>query len=113
MEIQKTNEMNTLLIFYGDLLTEKQRVYIELYYAEDFSLGEIAGHFNLSRQAVYDNIRRTGDLLEEYESKLGLYHKFEQRQAIYEEMLQLTKLHNNAQRNQQLEAYIEQLQRIE
>lgn len=80
---------------------------------DDESLSEIAETFDVSRQAVYDNIRRTGDLLEEYESKLGLYHKFEARQSIYEQMLQINKIQDNEGRNQQLEAYIEQLQRIE
>ncbi|PKE34754.1 putative DNA-binding protein [Macrococcoides caseolyticum] len=112
-DLLKTMRMNYLFDFYQSLLTDKQRNYLEKYYMDDESLSEIAETFEVSRQAVYDNIRRTGDLLEEYESKLGLYHKFEQRQAIYEEMLRLTKLQGNAQRNQQLEVYIEQLQRIE
>ena len=86
MEIQKTNEMNTLLIFYGDLLTEKQRVYIELYYAEDFSLGEIAEHFDVSRQAVYDNIRRTEKSLLKYENHLHLARDYYAREAVGEEI---------------------------
>ena len=59
-ELIKTLRMNELFDFYGDLLTAKQRRYIELYYADDLSLGEIAEEFSVSRQAVYDNIRRTG-----------------------------------------------------
>lgn len=86
MEIQKTNEMNTLLIFYGDLLTEKQRVYIELYYAEDFSLGEIAEHFDVSRQAVYDNIRRTEKSLLKYENHLHLARDYYAREAVGDKM---------------------------
>ncbi|KRL12965.1 MAG: putative DNA-binding protein [Schleiferilactobacillus perolens] len=76
-ELVKTLRMNDLFDFYGNLLTAKQRRYIELYYADDLSLGEIADEFSVSRQAVYDNIRRTGRLLEEYENKLHLraqYH---------------------------------------
>ena len=86
MEIQKTNEMNTLLIFYGDLLTEKQRAYIELYYAEDFCLGEIAEHFDVSRQAVYDNIRRTEKSLLKYENHLHLARDYYAREAVGEKM---------------------------
>ncbi|MDM5143865.1 hypothetical protein ICE98_00938 [Lactococcus lactis] len=59
MEIEKTNRMNTLFEFYATLLTDKQMNYIELYYADDYSLAEIAEEFNISRQAVYDNIKRT------------------------------------------------------
>ena len=40
------------------LLTDKQMNYIELYYADDYSLAEIAEEFGVSRQAVYDNIKR-------------------------------------------------------
>lgn len=45
--------------FYAALLTDKQMNYIELYYADDYSLAEIAEEFGVSRQAVYDNIKRT------------------------------------------------------
>ncbi len=51
--------MNSLFEFYGALLTSKQHSYLELYYGDDYSLGEIATEFDVSRQAVYDNIRRT------------------------------------------------------
>ena len=45
MNIEKTNRMNALFEFYSTLLTEKQMNYMELYYADDFSLGEIAEEF--------------------------------------------------------------------
>lgn len=55
---------------------------MQLYYLEDYSLGEISETFNVSRQAVYDNIRRTEKMLEAYEDKLQLYKKFKERQRI-------------------------------
>ena len=76
MEIEKTNRMNALFEFYAALLTDKQMNYIELYYADDYSLAEIAEEFGVSRQAVYDNIKRTEKILEDYEKAahvLGLY----------------------------------------
>ena len=76
MEIEKTNRMNTLFEFYATLLTDKQMNYIELYYADDYSLAEIAEEFNISRQAVYDNIKRTEKVLESYEEKLHLVERF-------------------------------------
>ncbi len=66
-DLVKTLRMNYLFDFYQSLLTNKQRNYLELFYLEDYSLSEIADTFNVSRQAVYDNIRRTGDLVEDYE----------------------------------------------
>ena len=72
-DLVKTLRMNYLFDFYQTLLTEKQRNYMELFYLRDYSLSEIAETFDVSRQAVYDNIRRTGDLVEDYEAKLNLY----------------------------------------
>lgn len=71
--------MNFLFDFYQALLTDKQRSYMELYYLDDHSLGEIAESYGVSRQAVYDNIRRTEAMLEEYEEKLCLLDKFQKR----------------------------------
>lgn len=45
MEIEKTNRMNALFEFYSTLLTEKQMNYMELYYADDFSLGRLQKNF--------------------------------------------------------------------
>lgn len=76
MELEKTNRMNALFEFYSTLLTQKQMNYMELYYANDFSLGEIAEEYGVSRQAVYDNIKRTEKILEDYERKLHMYSNY-------------------------------------
>ena len=62
-----------------------------LYYLDDFSLGEIAEEYNVSRQAVYDNIKRTEAMLEEYENKLLLLEKFQERSKLIQEMNELLK----------------------
>lgn len=79
MEIEKNYRINSLFEFYEPLLTNKQKEYIQLYYGDDYSLGEIAAEFSVSRQAVYDNIKRTEKILEGYEAKLQLYHDFVER----------------------------------
>lgn len=76
--------LNYLLDFYQTLLTPKQQKYMSMYYFDDFSLVEIANVTNVSRQAVYDNIKRTEVILESYEAKLHLYEKFEQRAALFD-----------------------------
>ncbi|QHE52164.1 putative DNA-binding protein [Pontibacillus sp. HMF3514] len=86
--LEKTTRMNYLFDFYQELLTNKQRSYMELYYLEDYSLGEISDTFEVSRQAVYDNIRRTESMLEEYESKLHLYDRFLKRQELLNQLKQ-------------------------
>jgi len=87
--LEKTTQMNLLYDFYGVMLTEKQREFVELYYFDDLSLAEIAEQFEISRQAVHDNIRRAGAQLLEYESKLKLVERFEERQVIGQRVLEL------------------------
>ena len=59
---------------------------MELYYADDFSLGEIAEEYEVSRQAVYDNIKRTSKILEDYEKKLHLFSNYIVREQVLENM---------------------------
>jgi uncharacterized protein len=89
--LEKTTRMNYLYDFYQSLLTPKQRSYMALYYLDDFSLGEIAEEYNVSRQAVYDNIKRTEAMLEEYEEKLLLFEKFQERSKLIHEFRDLLK----------------------
>ena len=88
MEIEKTNRMNALFEFYAALLTDKQMNYIELYYADDYSLAEIAEEFGVSRQAVYDNIKGTEKILEDYEMKLHMYSDYIVRSQIFDQILE-------------------------
>ena len=61
-----------LLDFYGELLTKKQHDYFDLHYNEDLSLHEIAEQNEVSRQAVWDIIRRAEQVLQKAEDKIGL-----------------------------------------
>ena len=91
--LAKTTRINFLFDFYQMLLTPKQRSYMSLYYLDDYSLGEIADEYDVSRQAVYDNIRRTEAMLEEYESKLLLFEKFQQRAKMMDQLKETIKDH--------------------
>lgn len=82
MEIEKNNRINSLFAFYQPLLTKKQNDYMQLYYGDDYSLGEISEDYDVSRQAVYDNIRRTEKILENYEKKLHLFEEFTKRNEL-------------------------------
>jgi predicted DNA-binding protein YlxM (UPF0122 family) len=61
--------------FYGPLLTNKQRYWLELHYHHDYSLGEIAREVGISRQAVNDGLRRAIKSLEAYEACLGFVQR--------------------------------------
>ena len=93
MEIEKNYRINSLFEFYQPLLTKKQNDYLEPYYGDDYSLGEIAENFHVSRQAVYDNIKRTESILEDYEQKLHLYAEFQARNRQADEIQQYVRSH--------------------
>ncbi len=70
--MEKTVYLSLLLDFYGELLTEKQREYADLYYNENLSLSEIAENDGISRQAVRDTLLRAETVLRSTEDKTGL-----------------------------------------
>lgn len=65
-----------LFDFYGDLLTERQKEFYDLYYNEDLSLAEIAENAGITRQGVRDVIVRADAILTEMEEKTGLIARF-------------------------------------
>ena len=72
----KNLEISVLLDSYGEMLTEKQRDVVELYYNEDLSLSEIAAHSQITRQGVRDSIKRAEGILLGLEERLGLAKRF-------------------------------------
>lgn len=78
--MEKRVKMAELLDFYGGLLTEKQFKTINAYYGEDLSLTEIASIRKISKQGVWDNIKRCEDILISFEDKLHLIKKYKEKQ---------------------------------
>lgn len=74
--VDKLVEIGILFDFYGKLLSDSQYEIIELYYIHDLSLAEIGEELGISRQAVYDTLKRAEHKLYEYENILGLVNKF-------------------------------------
>ena len=72
----QTFRMTMLFDFYGELLTERQKEFYELYYDEDLSLCEIAENYG---QGVRDVIVRAEAYMTEIEDKTGLVKRFMQR----------------------------------
>lgn len=77
----KNMEMALLFDFYGDMLTDKQRDMVGLYYEADLSLSEIAENAGITRQGVRDAIKRAEAQLLEMEDRLGLARRFRDMQA--------------------------------
>ena len=77
-----------LLLFdhYGDLLTDRQKMCLDLKYNQDMSLAEIAEELGVSRQGVHDNILRAEAHLQKMEAKTGTVRRYlksrEARQKI-------------------------------
>ena len=83
---------------------------MSLYYLDDYSLGEIAEEYNISRQAVYDNIKRTEQMLEQYEEKLLLFQKFQERQKL---LAQLKASINSESTKEELLLVLEALEKLD
>lgn len=85
-DLQKSIYINQLYNTYGNLLSATQKKMIDLYYGLDLSLSEIAEQENISRNAVYDAIKKGIDCLNNYENKL---HLVEQRKEFEKKLLLL------------------------
>lgn len=75
MDLLERDYHIALFDIYRELLTIKQQEYFTAYFYDDFSLAEIADFKNVSRNAVFDQIKKAINLLEDYEQKLSLLKK--------------------------------------
>jgi hypothetical protein len=91
--------MAMLFDFYGEVLTDRQKEFYDLYYNEDLSLGEIAENYNITRQGVRDVIVRAEATLTELEDKTGLIKRFHAMRK------QLQEVKDDAQRMVELAAH--------
>ena len=82
-----TLEMTLLFDYYGDLLTDRQRMCFDLRHNQDLSLAEIAEELNVSRQGVHDNLSRTEALLRNMEQKTGCVRRDQACRAAAETIL--------------------------
>jgi len=85
MKVKPYEKMNEYLDFYEQLLTTKQQEVMDMYFREDYSLSEIAENMKITRSAVQDSIKRTTQILENYEAKLKLVFKYHKRLTYYKQ----------------------------
>ena len=88
----KNLQVSVLLDFYGDMLTDKQRDVIDLYYNDDPSLAEIAQNEGITRQGVRDSIKRGEAQLFEMEERLGLAKRFGKMEEGLQSILEAARL---------------------
>ena len=80
--------MALLYDFYGDMLTDRQKEFYDLYYNEDLSLAEIAENYGITRQGVRDVIVRAEAVLTELEDKTGIVRRFLRMKEQFAQMEQ-------------------------
>lgn len=81
--------MTMLYDFYGDLLTQRQREFYDLYHNEDLSLAEIAENYGITRQGVRDVIIRAEAILNDFEEKTGIVARFLRVRSSLDEIQKL------------------------
>ena len=106
MEIEQILKVSQLYDFYSELLSQKQKQYLNDYFFNYLSLTEISENYEISKQAVSNNIKRTIIELEQFEEKLNLIKLNNERLFILNEIRKLTD-------NEEILDYIEQLSKLE
>lgn len=103
--LEKREYYISLFDFYSKLLTEKQQDYFKAYYFEDLSLSEIANNYGVSRNAIFDQLKKIYTNLEEYEEKLNLHKNFLRLESILNEFENLD--------NEEIKKLINKIRNIE
>ena len=106
MEIEQIIKVSQLYDFYSESLSQKQKQYLNDYFFNDLSLTEISENYEISKQAVSNNIKRTIIELEQFEEKLNLIKLNNERLFLLNEIRKLTD-------NEEILDYIEQLSKLE
>ena len=78
--------LNELFDLYGDLLSDTQKKYFKDYYFDNLSYGEIADKYNVSRNAIFKQLKIGVDKLNKYEKTIGLYEKNKKLVEIIKEI---------------------------
>ena len=89
-KIEKQQHYNNLYGYYQKLFTLKQQEIFENYNFDDLSLAEIAENHNVSRNAVFDTLKKVEKALDTYEEKLNLYKKDQIINSLLDEVAKHT-----------------------
>lgn len=105
-------EKTLLFDFYSELLTDKQKQIYSLYHLDDLSLGEISEQMDISRQGVFDTLKRCEHQFNHYEEKLHLVQKFVNNKKRAKEIYQLISSIKRKTADEEL-PYINEINKIE
>lgn len=84
----------TIMLYdmYSPLFSDRQKVYFEEYYFNNYTLSEIAENLKVSRTAVHKALRLIERKLNDYESKLKLCEKRMAMDKILNTMIEYEKV---------------------
>lgn len=102
--------MTLLFDFYGEMLTDRQKEFYDLYYNEDLSLTEIAENYNMSRQGVRDAIVRAEATLTELEDKTGIIKRFQEQTQDLRQLQELADAARAANSDPTVADYLRRIQ---
>ncbi len=74
---EKCYDISRLLDYYGEMLSERQRLAARLYYDDDLSLSEVAEELGISRQGVRASLKKSEETLYDLENRLGLTGRYD------------------------------------
>lgn len=87
----KDLRLSEYLDLYGAILDERQRLIMEMYYNEDYSLSEISEITDITRQGVGESVRKSVKRLLDIDDKLRLKSRIERfekdRDALADRLL--------------------------
>lgn len=89
--LEKTLEIIEVYDLYQALLTDKQKEYFESYYFDNYSITEISENLKVSRNAVHDQLKKTVNKLNDFETKLGLRKSGKEKSIIIKKILEVSK----------------------
>ena len=112
----KNLNISLLLDFYGDVLTERQKDMLEMYYNDDCSLAEIADFYNISRQGVRSVLKKGEIILSNMEEKLNLAKRFTDVQNksadIALKLENINSIIDNIEINNQISSLIDEIKEL-
>ena len=108
-EVDELLEFSYLYDFYGNLLKENHRMIFEDYVLNNLSLGEIAAERGITRQDVYDIVKRCKKRLKEYEDKLCLVDKFQRTKDKLQQIEEIAGESQDVEGAQAISALAEQI----
>ncbi len=95
----KNLDVVLLTDYYGEMLTDNQRKFLDYYYNDDLSLSEIAENEGITRQGVRDAIKRAEAQLFDMEKKLGFAKRSKQLKESFDEIMKCADTINNYNMN--------------